>query len=281
MAYETMDLEITDKVAHLRLNRPDALNTLVMAFWQEIVDVFAGIEGRGDIRAVVISSTGRHFTAGLDLNAFAGIAQTMTGDDAARLGERLRTTVLEMQESFNVIERCRHPVLAAVQGGCIGGGVDMISACDMRYATADAFFTIQEINIGMTADVGTLQRLPHLMPEGLVRELAYTGRRMPAEEAQACGLVNAVFADQQAMLEKVTEIALTIAAKSPLAVAGTKQMLTYTRDHDVADALTYMATWQAGMFVGPDLFEAAAANREKRAPRYADLLPPQRLVRRR
>ncbi|MEQ8837424.1 MAG: enoyl-CoA hydratase-related protein, partial [Lacipirellulaceae bacterium] len=156
-----------------------------------------------------------------------------------------------------------------------------ISACDMRYATADAFFTIQEINIGMTADVGTLQRLPHLMPEGLVRELAYTGRRMPAAEAQACGLVNAVFADQGAMLEEAARIAATIAAKSPLAVTGTKQMLNYTRDHDVADALTYMATWQAGMFVGPDLFEAAAANREKRAPNFADLLPPQRLVRRR
>lgn len=281
MAHKTIDFDIADKIAHLQLNRPDALNTLVMAFWQEMVDIFAEIEGRGDVRAVVISSTGRHFTAGLDLNAFSGIAQTMIGDDQARLAERLRRTVLEMQESFNVIERCRHPVLVAVQGGCIGGGVDMISACDMRYATQDAFFTIQEINIGMTADVGTLQRLPHLMPAGLVRELAYTGRRMGAEEAWSCGLVNAVFPDQEAMLEQVMTIARTIAAKSPLAVAGTKQMFNYTRDHSVADALDYMATWQAGMFVGPDLFEAAAANQEKRAAVFADLLPPQRLVRRR
>lgn len=281
MAYQTLVLEIADKVAHLRLNRPEELNTMVMAFWQEMVDVFAEIEGRGDVRAVVISSTGRHFTAGLDLNAFAGIAETMTGDDRARLGERLRTTVLEMQESFNAVERCRHPVLVAVQGGCIGGGVDLISACDMRYCTADAFFTIQEINIGMTADVGTLQRLPHLMPAGLVRELAYTGRRLTAAEAKECGLVNAVFPDQAAMLEKVRGIAANIATKSPLAVTGTKEMLAYTRDHSVADALNYMAVWQAGMFVGPDLFEAAAANREKRAPVFADLLPPQRLVRRR
>lgn len=281
MALTTIDFDIADKIAHLQLKRPDALNTLVMAFWQEMVDIFAEIEGRGDVRAVVISSTGRHFTAGLDLSAFSGIAQTMVGDDQARLAERLRRTVLEMQESFNVIERCRHPVLVAVQGGCIGGGVDMISACDMRYATQDAFFTIQEINIGMTADVGTLQRLPHLMPAGLVRELAYTGRRMGAEEAWSCGLVNAVFPDQEAMLEQVMAIARTIAAKSPLAVTGTKQMFHYTRDHSVADALDYMATWQAGMFVGPDLFEAAAANQEKRAPVFADLLPPQRLVRRR
>jgi len=156
----------------------------------------------------------------------------------------------------------------------------LVSATDMRYCTEDAFFCIQEINIGMTADVGTLQRLPHLIPAGLVKELAYTGRRLLADEALSSGLVNAVFSSQEKMLEKVMEIAAEIATKSPLAVHGTKEMLTYTRDHSVDDALRYMAVWQSGMFYSNDLFEAAAANAEKRTPIFEDILPPKQLVRR-
>jgi enoyl-CoA hydratase len=149
----------------------------------------------------------------------------------------------------------------------------------MRYCTEDAWFCIQEINIGMTADVGTLQRLPHLMPSGLVRELAYTGRRMPAAEAFHAGLVNAVFPDQGSMLEAVMATARTIASKSPLAITGTKDMLTYTRDHSVGDALNYMQVWQAGMFLTPDLMEAISAQQQKREPKFADLLPAKKLVR--
>jgi len=207
-------------------------------------------------------------------------AEINSGVDGGRIREQMKNNVLELQESFNVIEKCRLPVLVAVQGGCIGGGVDLISATDMRYCTEDAFFCIQEINIGMTADVGTLQRLPHLIPSGLVRELAYTGRRLLAAEALGSGLVNEVFTDQDAMLKKVMEIAADIASKSPLAVHGTKEMLVYTRDHSVDDALRYMAIWQAGMFYSNDLFEAAAANAEKRAPAFDDVLPPKQLIRR-
>lgn len=281
MSYTTFDFAIADHVAHVRLNRPGELNTMTMPFWQEIADVFAAIDGDGSARVAVISSTGRHFTAGLDLKAFGGAIFTDQDKDRGRLGERMRRTVLEMQESFNAIERCRVPVLAAIQGGCIGGGVDLVSACDMRYCTADAWFCIQEINIGMTADVGTLQRLPHLMPAGLVRELAYSGRRLPAERARACGLVNEVHPDQPALLEAVMALAREIASKSPLAVGGTKEMLNYTRDHTVADALNYIATWQAGMFFTEDVMEQMQANIEKRPARFKDLLAPTGYVKRR
>src|SRR5690606_24825506 len=240
MSYTTFDFSVADHVAQIVFNRPDKANAMILPFWQEMVDVFAEIEDRPEVRAVVISSTGKHFTGGLDLSAFAGIAGDMLQGDRGRMGEQFRRAVAEMQESFAVIDRCRVPVLAAIQGGCVGGGVDLISACDMRYCTADAWFCIQEINIGMTADVGTLQRLPHLMPSGLVRELAYSGRRMPAQEAFRAGLVNTVFDSQEAMLAAVLEIAQTIASKSPLAIHGTKEMLNYTRDHSVADALNYM-----------------------------------------
>ena len=279
--FTTFDYALTGGIAHIRLNRPDALNTLVMDFCQEMVDVFATIAAEPKVRVVVISSTGRHFTAGLDLAAFAGAIAPESGGDPGRQGEQFRRTVLEMQETFNVIEACRVPVLAAVQGGCIGGGVDLVSACDMRYCTADAFFCIQEINIGIVADVGTLQRLPHLIPAGLVRELAYTGRRLGAARAASAGLVNDIYPNQETMLEAVLATAAEIAAKSPLAVHGTKEMLNYTRDHTVAEGLDYIALWQAGMFRTADVAEQMAANREKRPARFEDLMPPRHLVRRR
>jgi enoyl-CoA hydratase len=164
-------------------------------------------------------------------------------------------------------------VLAAVQGGCVGGGVDLVSACDARYCTEDAFFCIQEINIGMTADVGTFPRLAHLIPQGLVRELAYTGRRLHAEEALAAGLVNRVFPSHEDLVAGVMDVAREIAARSPLAVWGSKEMLNYARDHSIADGLDYIATWQTGMFQPTDMTEAFAAKSEKREPRFQDLLP--------
>ena len=273
MAYTTLKLGVADHVAHLVLDRPRRLNTMVPEFWREMVEAFREIAARTEARVVVLSSTGRHFSAGLDLKAFAPIFAGLGAGEAGRVRERLRRAVLELQESFNVVERCRVPVLAAVQGGCIGGGVDLVSACDARYCTRDAFFSIQEVNLGMTADVGTLQRLPHLMPSGLVRELAYTGRRLEAQEARQAGLVNRVYDDARALLEGVMEIAAEIARKSPLAVEGSKEMLNFSRDHSVAEGLRYVATWQAGMFLSADLEEAMRAQAEKRVPEFADLLP--------
>jgi enoyl-CoA hydratase len=179
--------------------------------------------------------------------------------------------VRRMQHAFTCLEECRVPVLAAIQGGCIGGGVDMVTACDMRYATEDAFLTIFEVNIGMTADVGTFPRLVKLIPEGIVRELAYTGRRMSAAEAHAVGLVNRVFPDQETMLAEVTAIAREIASKAPLAVYGCKRMINYARDHSTADGLDYIGLWNASMLQPDEMAEALAANAEKRPGDFVDL----------
>ena len=280
MGYQSLAFAMDGAVARLSLNRPEAANAMDLAFWQEMADVFAALEEQREARVVVIDGAGKHFTSGMDLQVFASL-QGGESDDPARLREQLRRTVLEFQDSFNAIERCRLPVIAAIHGACVGGGMDLIAATDMRYCTADAFFSIHEINIAMAADVGTLQRLPHLIPAGLMRELAYTGRRLGADEAKACGLVNEVFADKAAMMTAVGKIAGEIASKSPIAVAGTKEMLTYARDHSVADGLNYIATWNAAMLSGADMPAALAAQGERRAAEFEDLLPPRRVVRRR
>ncbi len=281
MPYETLALTIEDHVARLTLNRPDAYNAMNVAFWQEFMDVFTDIDDRPEARVVVIEGAGKHFTAGLDLAAFATVTAAEEPVEDGRKRERLRRKILEMQDSFTAMERCRVPVLAAVHGACIGGGIDLTSACDIRYCTEDAFFSIHETNIGMTADVGTLQRLPKLIPEGLVRELSFTGRRMMAAEAMSAGYVNQVYADKAAMMDGVMAIAHEIAAKSPLAVHGCKEMLNYARDHSVEDGLNHIATWNASMLLSEDLMAAVQAQQSKSEAEFKDLLPPPRAVRRR
>jgi len=277
MGYSCFEVTESDKIAHIVLNRPDELNTMTPAFWRELPQIVHEISDRGAARAIVISSTGRHFTAGMDIAVFTG--GDLENDDSVEVGRaraNFRYNVLHLQDTFSALERARMPVLAAIHGGCIGGGVDMVTACDMRYATDDAFFSIHETRIGMTADVGTLQRLPKLIPEGMAREMAYTGDRIPARRALEVGLVNAVYADQEAMLDGVFEIAGRIAANSPLAVHGTKEMINFTRDHSTADSLNYVATWQTGMFQPTDIVEAFTAQAEKRPPEHDDLPPIRR-----
>ena len=272
--YECFDVSVSDKVAHLQLHRPDELNTMTPAFWTELPGIIGELDAGGEVRAAVISSTGKHFSAGMDLSVFTGgsaIGGTGGSTEVGRQRAALWLMVQQLQDSFTALENARFPVLAAIQGGCIGGAVDMVTAADMRYCSADAFFCIQEINIGMTADVGTLQRLPKLIPEGVARELAYTGDRMPAQRALEVGLVNQVFDDHESLVSGVLDIAGRIAVRSPLAIWGTKEMINFTRDHSVAYSLKYMAGWQSGMFQPRDMLEEFAAKGERRAPEFDGL----------
>jgi enoyl-CoA hydratase len=282
MTYRCFNVEIADHIAHIQLKRGAELNTMVPEFWTELPAIVKDIDDNAKARVIVISSTGKHFSAGMDLAVFtggnsAGTSAARSQHERGRVRANLRIGVLDIQKSFNALEEARVPVLIALHGGCVGGAVDMASACDCRYATEDAFFVIQEINIGMTADVGTFPRLCNLMPTGMVRELAYSGRRLPAKKALELGLVNEIFPTQQAMLEHVMGIARDIAEKSPLAVYGSKVMINYARDHSVADGLDYIATWQAGMyFPEVDMMEAFKAKAEKRAGKFDELLPVRR-----
>lgn len=273
MSYKTLTLTIADKIAHVVLNRPQELNTMNVDFWHELPKVIREIDAQAAARVVVISSTGKHFTAGMDLSVFMNPANLSFQGDPARAAENLRRLVLQLQDAFNALENARMPVLVAIQGGCIGGGVDMVSAADCRYCTADAFFCIKETDLGMTADVGTLQRLPHLIPQGMIRELAYTAGKLGAQRAKEIGLVNEVFPDHASLLEGVMNIAREIAKRSPMAVAGCKEMINYARDHSVPDSLNYIATWQSGMFRPEDMMKAMAAQTQKKDAEFPEIYP--------
>lgn len=272
MESQCFDLKLEDKIAEMVLKRPQALNTMIPQFWRELPALIGALDDAGNARVLLISSTGKHFCAGMDLSVFAaGIGNP--GADPFVRAEAFRHQVKALQHTFNVVAHSRIPTIAAIQGGCIGAGVDFVTACDIRYATEDAFFQIAEINIAMTADVGTFPRLCKLIPDGWVRELAYSGRRLPAAKAKEIGLINEVFPDQDAMLAAARALALEIAARNPLAVTGSKVMIQYARDHSEADALDYIATWQTAMLAPPHMAEAFAAQAQKRAPIFPDLAP--------
>lgn len=267
--YTAFKVELTDHIAHIQIDRAEKVNAMHAAFWEEIVEVFRWADETDAVRVVVLSGAGKHFSAGIDLSLLASVAGEL-GPDVGRNARTLRRTILRLQASFEAVDQCRKPVLAAIQGYCIGGAIDLISACDMRYCSADAHFSIKEIDLGMAADVGTLQRLPRIIGDGLLRELAYTGRAVEAQEALRIGLVNRIYGDTPALLQGVFEIAAEIAAKSPLAVAGTKRMLSYMRDHSVADGLEYVATWNAAMLQSQDVRLAMLAHANRQTPDFAD-----------
>ncbi|GAA4421700.1 enoyl-CoA hydratase-related protein [Acidovorax lacteus] len=265
-------LTVTDHVAHLVLNRPEALNTMHPTFWRELDEALAHLhQGGSGARALVISSTGKHFSAGMALETFGG---AITMDDQSPEGRAAIFDLLtDMQATFTRIEQLRIPVIFAIHGGCIGGAVDMVTTGCVRYASQDAFFCIQEINIGMVADVGTLQRLPKLIPIGLVKELAYTGRRMDARRARECGLVNEVFDTHEATVEAALACAREIAAKPPVAIWGTKQAVHYARDHSVEDSLRQMGWLQGAIWSNAHVRESVVAMKQKRAAAFPDLAP--------
>nr|XP_046245965.1 delta(3,5)-Delta(2,4)-dienoyl-CoA isomerase, mitochondrial isoform X2 [Scatophagus argus] len=255
-------------VTHVELHRPEKRNAMNKAFWSEMVDFFNEIAGNPDCRVVVFSGAGKMFTAGIDLTDMAGDVLQPEGDDTARVSWNIRKTIGKYQETFSVIEKCPKPVVVAVHGACIGGGVDLITACDIRLCTQDAWFQVKEVDIGLAADVGTLQRLPKVIgSRSLVNELALTARKMYADEAKSSGLVSRVFADKEAMLAGALEMAVEIAARSPVAVQGTKINLIYSRDHSVAEGLDYMATWNMSMLQTQDVMKSAQASMEKKSPK--------------
>jgi enoyl-CoA hydratase len=270
MEFSTLEVTLDAGVATIALNRPDKANAMSEPMWYEIEQAMEWLDSTPEARVGVITGKGKFFTAGIDLTLLMGLGAKIEDDCDGRRREKLRRLILKLQDTLSSIERCRKPVLAAIHGACIGGGIDLITACDMRYCSANSYFTVKEIDVGMTADVGTLQRLPHLVGDGMARELAYTGRRVEGAEAQQMRLVNRCFDTPEALQAGVMEIARTIAAKSPLSIRGCKEMITYARDHTVADGLNYIATWNAAMLMSKDLFEAGAANMQKRDPVFKD-----------
>jgi enoyl-CoA hydratase len=267
---EALSITVENHIATIRLNRPDKLNAMNLAMWHDIRTAFRHVDETPEIRVAILEGEGKAFTAGIDLQMMMGVGAQVRDDCDGRTRENLRRVILDLQDTLTSLERCRKPVLAAVHGACVGGGIDLICCADMRYCSADAWFTIKEIDIGMVADVGTLQRLPRLIGEGMARELAYTARKFDAAEAKDMRLVNRVFESAEALRAGVREIAAQIAAKSPLSVRGVKEMISYARDHTVADGLNYVATWNAAMLMSADLQSAMMAGMSKTAPSFKD-----------
>ena len=270
MSYEALTVTLNEHIATVTLNRPDKANAMNLPMWHEIRRAFTWVDETAEARVAVLQGEGKHFCSGIDLKMMMGLLPQIKDDCDGRTREKLRRLILDLQDTLTSVERFRKPVLAAVHGACVGGGVDLISCTDMRYASSDATFSIKEIDIGMTADVGTLQRLPKLIPPGVVRELAFTWRKVAAAEARELGLVNRVFASCDELRRGVHDVAAEIAAKSPLSIRGIKEMLNYTRDHSVADGLNYIATWNAAMLLSSDLSAAMMASMSKEPPRFKD-----------
>ncbi len=267
---KTIETSIDGGVAQIRLNRPDKANSLNAIMWQELRKAMHWLDATPQARVGVLSANGAHFCAGIDLNMLGELKAASAQACEGRSRENLRRGILDPQDTITAIERCRKPVIASVHAACVGGGIDIITACDMRYCSEQAWFSVKEIDLGLVADVGTLQRLPRLVGEGMARELAYTGRRFSGAEAEKMRLVNTCFASAEALNDAVQSLAQLIAAKSPLSIRGTKELINYVRDHSVADGLNYVATWNAAMLFSDDLQESLSAAKEKRVAKYRD-----------
>ena len=274
---EFFDLDAHDGIAHLRLNRPERMNTLAPAFFPALRDAVRGLADDASARVLVVSSSGKHFCAGMALDVFDGDALALASD-TARQRLNFQETLRRLMDCISALDEARFPVVCAVQGGCVGGGLDLATACDIRVCSADAFFTVQEINIGMAADLGVLQRLSKIVPQGLARQMAYTGERVDAPRALAAGLVNAVLPDAAALLAHAMALAREIAAKSPLAIAGSKLALNHARDHGVAASLAQMTLLQSAIFDTAEMGRAIEAWKAKREAVFEPLqaVPPDR-----
>lgn len=268
MEYTSFLVTVEDHIATVSFNRPEKANSLHEKAWEEMPQVFRQLHDDPEVRVIILQGEGKHFCAGIDLTTLMNLQRFNTISCEGRKREALRKFIFKLQGAITSIEDCRKPVLAAIHGACVGGAVDIIAACDMRYCSADAYFAIKEIDLGLVADIGTLQRLPKIIQPGIVAELAYTGREVDGAEAATIGLCNRQYNDRDSLYAGVREIAKSIAGKSPLCIRGTKEILLYTRDHSVAESLNYMTAWNASMLFSNDLMEAFSASMEKRAPKF-------------
>lgn len=274
--YETLSVTSDqDHVLHVQLNRPDRLNAMNKIFWHEILDCFRKIKDDKECRVAVISGNGRMFSSGLDFSDMLDLTSKVIGkDDIARKAKYLQATIAQYQQSFTAIEDCQKPVIAAVHNGCIGGGANLICACDIRYCTEDAFFSIKEIDIGMAADVGILQRLPKAIGnDSLLREYIYSCKNIDSSNAKEIGIVSKIFLTKEAMMQSAFELASLIASKSPVAVQGTKIALNYSRDHSVKEGLEFMTLWNMTMLQSEDVLKAAEATitKSSKVPNFSKL----------
>ena len=272
-ALESLTVEVKDNVAQVTLIGPGKGNAMGPAFWAEMPVVFAELDEDPEVRAIVLTGSGNHFTYGLDLLAMGNtLSDTMStgksGEVSARPRAEFHSTVKRMQRSISAVADCRTPTIAAIHGWCIGGGVDLISAVDIRYASADAKFSVREVKLSIVADVGSLARLPFILSDGHLRELALTGRDIDAARAERIGLVNDVLPDAEAALAAAHATAAEIAANSPLVVRGIKDVLDEQRTDAVAASLRYVAAWNAAFLPSQDLKEGISALLAKRTPHF-------------
>jgi enoyl-CoA hydratase len=267
--FEAFEVTVADHIAEVTLIGPGRGNAMGPAFWAELVPIFTGIDADPEVRAVVLTGSGKHFSYGLDLPAMAGDLGPALADDAkAAPRTAFHDLIKRMQSGINAVADCRKPVIAAIAGWCIGGGVDLITAADVRLASADAKFSVREVRVAIVADMGSLARLPLIVGEGHTRELALTGKDFDATRAEKIGLVSDVYADRDAVLAAARTMAAEIAANPPLVVQGIKTVLDHSRSARVDDSLRYVAAWNAAFLPSKDLTEAITAVFEKRDPRF-------------
>ncbi len=270
MLYETLEVSLVDGVARIELNRPEKANALSECVWWELQEACRWLDATPAARVGILAGRGRHFCAGIDLEMLQLMRAEAIDFPSGHREEHLRQRIAGLQSCITALEECRKPLLASIQGACVGGGIDLITACDMRYATVDARFSVKEIDLAIVADVGTLQRLPRIVGEGIARELVLTAREFNGQEAEALRLVNRAFPTREALEAEVGRVAAAIAAKSPLAVRGTKEVLNFSRDHTVSEGLAYVATKNASLLFSPDVTTAVKAFVERRIPVFPD-----------
>lgn len=269
-SFETFAVTVEEKIAHISFNRPEKMNALNDTSWKELKEIFEEVDADPSVRVAILSGEGKHFSAGIDLEMLMGMQKQVENSCEGRMRENLRRFILGLQECVTAIEHCRKPVIASIHGACIGGALDIICACDMRYASTDAYFSLKEIDLAIVADLGVLQRLPKLVGEGFVREMAFTARKVTADEAAEIHLINKSYAAPSTLKAGVMETARQIATKPPLVARGLKEVLNYTRDHSVAEGLNYVATWNSSMLLSTDLQEAAKSMMMKQTPNFED-----------